>query len=381
MFVDASQRTFAVGIWVTGFSVGALVGPPLGGVLLAFFWWGSVFLVAVPAMALLVASGRLLLPEYRDPDPRPFDPVGTALSLLAVLAAIYGLKRAVHDGLAWPSAASILLGLGVGVAFVRRDRRRADPLIDARLLRMPAFGVSLGAYFLVTFVAVGALLFVFQYLQLVLGLSALTAALWAIPAFLAFVAGSLLTPPLVRRVRPAYTMTFGLLLAAAGYALLTRVDAGSGARPFIVATVVANLGEAPVFTLANDLIIGAVPTERAGAAAALSETGSELGGALGVAILGSLAAALYRGGVADAVPAGLSPDRAAAARDTLGGAVSVADTLPVPVARELLQTSRDAFVHGLHVAALSSALLAAGLAVLIGVLLRGVGRPGALSDE
>jgi MFS transporter, DHA2 family, multidrug resistance protein len=206
MFDDPRQRTVAIGVWITSFSAGAVIGPPLGGVLLEFFWWGSVFLLAVPVMGLLLVLGPLLLPEYRDPDAGRLDLVSAALSLVAVLAVIYGLKQVAQDGMGWPPAVSVLGGLAVGAVFVRRQQRLADPLIDLRLFRLPAFSASLATYMLATFVAFGAFLFIFQYLQLVLGLSPLRAALWTVPSFTAFIVGAMLTPVIVRRVRPAYVM-------------------------------------------------------------------------------------------------------------------------------------------------------------------------------
>jgi MFS transporter, DHA2 family, multidrug resistance protein len=373
MFLESHQRTVAIGVWITSFSAGAVIGPPLGGVLLEFFWWGSVFLLAVPVMAVLLVLGPILLPEYRDPEAGRLDLVSAALSLAAVLAVIYGLKQTAQDGLGWLPALTIVAGLALGLVFVQRQRRLADPLIDLQLFRMPAFSVSLAVYLIATFVAFAAFLFIFQYLQLVLGLSPLRAALWAVPSFLAFIVGSMLTPQIVRRVRSVYVISGGLALAAAGYGLLTQVEQGSGLAVLVTASVIFSLGEAPVFTLATDLVIGTAPPERAGSAAAISETSSELGGALGIAILGTIGTALYRGQLADGIPAGVPPDAAEAARDTLGGAVAAGEQLPDPLAGELLDAAREAFTDGLQVAALASAVIAAATAVVAAVLLRRVG--------
>jgi DHA2 family multidrug resistance protein-like MFS transporter len=228
-------------------------------------------------------------------------------------------------------------------------------------------------YLLATFVGFAGFFFIFQYLQLVLGLSPLEAALWAVPSFAAFIVGSMLTPLIVRRVRPAYAMSAGLALAAAGYGLLTQVDKASGLGVLVTATVIFSLGEGPVFTLTNDLIIGAAPPERAGAAAGISETSSELGGALGIAVLGSMATALYRSQVADGIPAGVPREQADAARDTLGGAVAASHQLPAPLDGELLDAARDAFTQGLHVAGVTSAVISGTMAVLAAVLLRRAG--------
>ncbi|HKX46397.1 MAG TPA: MFS transporter, partial [Planctomycetota bacterium] len=319
LFHDPEQRTFAIGVWITSYSVGAAIGPLLGGVLLQYFWWGSVFLLGVPVMVLLLALGPKLLPEYRDRDAGRIDLTSAAMSLVAILAVIYGLKLLAQDGLDGRSAVPIAVGAAVGAAFVRRQRRLQDPLVDLRLFRSPAFSASLTAYMLATFLAFGVFVFVAQYLQLVLGLSPLQAGLWTMPWPLGFVVGSLLTPRLVRRTSPAALMAGGLLVAAVGFALLGRLDVSSSPALFVASSVLFSLGLAPVFTLATDLVVGSVPPERAGTAAALSETSSELGGALGIAVLGSIGVAVYRSGMSRGLPEALPHDAAAAARDTLGG--------------------------------------------------------------
>jgi MFS transporter, DHA2 family, multidrug resistance protein len=373
MFLDERERTIAVGVWIASFSAGGAIGPLAGGVLLERFWWGSVFLLAVPVMALLLVAGPLLLPEYRDPRAGRLDLVSAGLSLAAVLLVIYGLKQLAQDGLGWPPALSILAGLGVGLAFVRRQQRAAKPLLDLRLFANRAFSAALATNTLGFFVAFGALLFIAQYLQLVLGLPPLRAGLWTVPSGGGFILGSLLTPLLVRRLRPAFVMAGGLGLAAVGFVLLTQVDAASGLAVLVTGSVVFSLGLAPVFTLAADLAIGAAPPARAGAASAISETSSEFGGALGIAILGSVATAVYRGQVTDAVPAGVPPEAAAAAQDTLGGVVAVAGQLPGRLGAELLDAARQAFTQGLQLTFAVSAAVAVGGAILVVSLLRHVG--------
>jgi MFS transporter, DHA2 family, multidrug resistance protein len=373
MFADPRQRTVAIAVWATSFSVGAAIGPVLGGVLLEWFWWGSVFLLAVPVMVLLLLVGPVLLPEFRDPDAGRLDLVSAVLSLASVLLVIYGLKQLAQDGLGWEPGLSVVTGLAVGVVFIRRQGTLADPLLDLSLFANRALSASLATFTLSLFVAFGSFLFVAQYLQLVLGLSPLEAGLWLLPSSAGLVLGSMLTPLLARRASPALVMAAGLVLAAVGFGLLTQVDGASGLGMLVVGSVVFSLGVAPVGTLATDLVVGAAPPERAGAAAALSETGAELGGALGIAVLGSIGTAAYRGRVADAIPAGVPSEAAAAARDTLGGAVAAAQQLPDQLGVALLDAARQAFTHGLHLTAASSAAVAAGLAVLAAVLLRGVG--------
>ena len=228
MFEDAGQRTLAIGVWITSFSAGGAIGPVLGGLLLEQFWWGSVFLLAVPVMGLLVALGPRLLPEFRDRAAGRLDPLSAALSLAAVLAVVYGLKQFALQGPGRFATASLLAGLAVAVLFVRRQRRLPSPLLDLRLFRVPVFSAALASYALGIFVVFGPDLFVDQYLQLVLGLSPLRAGLWLLPAARGFVVGSLLTSRLVRWASPQAVMTAGMVLGAVGFGLLTLVGSRSG---------------------------------------------------------------------------------------------------------------------------------------------------------
>ncbi|HWJ55020.1 MAG TPA: MFS transporter, partial [Vicinamibacterales bacterium] len=370
MFLDPRQRTTAIGVWITSFSVGGAIGPLIGGVLLEAFWWGSVFLTAVPVMILLLIVGPRLLPEYRDAAAGRPDPISALLSLVAVLAAIFGLKRIAQDGLGVVPVLCIGAGAAVGVTFVRRQLRLRDPLIDLRLFRAPAFTAALATYGLSILFSFGGFLFLPQYLQLVLGLSPFRGGLWTLPWALAFVVGSTLTPLLVRRVRPAFVMAGGLVLAAAGFALFTRIDASTGFAMFAGGSTMFALGLAPVFTLTTDLIVGSAPPERAGAASAISETSAELGGALGIAIFGSIGVAVYRRMIGDALPASVPAAAGEAARATLGGAAAVASQLPTALGAELTRGARTAFIAGLQLCAAISALGSLALAVLAGVALR-----------
>jgi DHA2 family multidrug resistance protein-like MFS transporter len=295
-----------------------------------------------------------------------------ALSLVAVLAVIYGLKRFAEDGQGWLPALAVAVGLIVGAAFVRRQRRLADPLIDLRLFRLPAFSAALAAYTLVAFVTFGLFLSIYQYLQLVHGLSPLAAGLWAIPSSGGFIVGSMLAPLLVRRWRPASVMAAGLVVAAGGFAALTQID-GDSLALVVTGSVIFSIGLAPVFTLTTDLIVGAAPPERAGAASAISETGAEFGGALGIAILGSISTAVYRHELTASVPAGVPAAEAGAARETLGGAVAAADRLADPLGAALLEAAREAFLQGFQLTAAVGAVGALMTAVLVAIMVRRVG--------
>jgi DHA2 family multidrug resistance protein-like MFS transporter len=377
MFLDPEQRTVAIGVWVTSYSVGAAIGPLLGGIVLEYFWWGAVFLLGVPAMLLLLVLGPLLLPEYRDPNAGRLDVTSALESLVAVLLVIYGLKHMAEQGPGWVSVAAIVGGLAVGTSFVRRQRALSDPLIDLELFRAPAFSVSLGTYALGTFVAFTMYVFLAQYLQLVLGLSPLKAGLATVPMMLAFIAGSAVVPRMAQRVRPAYAMAGGLAVTAAGFAVLAGVEA-LGLPGLIAGSVIYSVGLTPVVILATDLIVGSAPVQRAGAASAISETGSELGGALGIALLGSLATAVYRGMMASWMPAAVPRDIGEAARATLGGAVHAAKSLEPEQAAQLVATARAAFTQAFEVTALVCAGLAVAAAIGTVLVLR---EAGARSEE
>ena len=367
MFLDPGQRTVAIGVWIASFSAGGALGPLLGGVLLEHFWWGSVFLVNVPVMLLLLVLGTRLLPEFRDPAAGRIDPISAVLSLLSVLAVIYGIKRIAAGEHVLLSVAAIILGSVIGITFVRRQRTLSDPLIDLSLFRSRAFTASLLVNVLGFFVAFGTFLFIAQYLQLVLGMSPLQAGLWTAPSGLAFIAGSMLAPVLARRMRPTRVMASGFVVAAAGFALLTQIGRSDGPSVVVAAYVILSLGLAPVFTMATDVIVGLAPAERAGMAAALSETSTEFGGALGIAILGSIVTAVYRTAMASAdVPF------PAEARDTLGGAVAIAASSPGQAGALLLAASREAFTDAVVLTSTVSAALVLIAAIVTAVVLRDV---------
>ncbi len=360
MFRDARERTFAIGIWISSFSAGGAIGPLVGGVLLEHYWWGSVFLVGVPVMLLLLILGPLLLPEFKDPNAGRIDLVSAALSLIAVLATIYGIKHMAEHGVGWRAVVPILAGIILGTVFMRRQRHLDDPMLDLRLFRNAVFSASLAINVMGFVFLFGSFLFIAQYLQLVVGLSPLQAGIWGVPSAMAFILGSLIVPMLAHRFRPASVMAGGLALAAIGFALLTRIEIGSSVALVVVASVIFSLGFTPVVALTTELIVGSAPPERAGSAAAMSETSLEFGGALGIAVLGSIVTVVYRSEMAQSVPAGVPADAARIAAATLGGAVAEAGHLPAELSAHLLTLARAAFVEGMQ---LSASIATIGLVV------------------
>lgn len=373
MFHDPQERTVAISVWIMSYSAGAAIGPLIGGVLLEHYWWGSVFLINVPVMLLLLAVGPVLLPEFRDPDAGALDPASALQSIVAVLAVIYGLKRIAEDGVGWFSVLSIVAGVAIGAAFVRRQRRLDDPLIDLSLFRSRAFNTALAVNILGFCTTFAAFLFTAQYLQSVLGLSPLEAGLWSLPSALAFIGGSIVTPAIVRRFHPADVITGGMIVSALGFVMLAFVDDVAWPLGMLVAgSVVSSVGLTPVVTLTTDIVLTAAPPERAGAASALSETSSEFGGALGIAVLGSIVTAIYRGEVASTLPAAVPAEAAEAARRTIGAAVSVASELPGALGVEVLGSARGAFAHAFETTAAISAVIAIAVALLAMALLKRV---------
>ncbi|WP_129664676.1 MFS transporter [Phytoactinopolyspora endophytica] len=372
MFQDARQRATAIGLWAASVSVGVAVGPLVGGLLLETFWWGAALLVGVPVMALVVIAAPLLVPEYRAPNAGRLDVFSVALSMAALFPVVYGVKELAKAETFTGPALALAAGVAVAVVFVRRQLRLPNPLLDVRLFGNRAFSGALGVFLLAAVALGGVYLLFTQYLQLVAGLSPLEAGLWILPAALLLVVASTVSPMLARRFRPASIIAAGLLLSAIGYGVLTQVGSPSGLTLLIVGFYILYPGIAPTMALTTNLVIGSAPAEKAGAASAVNTTASDLGVSLGIAVLGSIGTAVYRSGMADEVPAGLTGPAADNARDTLPGALAAVNELPATAADTLLEPAREAFTSGLNVAAGIAAVLALAAAVLSLTILRRV---------
>lgn len=371
MFREERQRTVAIAVWSVSLPLGGAVGPLVGGAVLQAFWWGAVFLLAVPVMAVLLATGPVLLPEYRNAAAGRPDFLSVGLSLAAILPVVYGLTEIAEGGLRVIPAVGVVAGLLVGWGFVRRQRILADPLVDPRLFREPGFSAALGINALVYFVILGMMLLISQYLQLVLGLPALRAGLWMLPAMCGLIAGSLVTPLFTRSLHPSYAIAAGLAVAAAGFGLLAQASS-LGLAAVVTGSAVFGLGLAPVTNLVVGLVLGSAPPQLAGAASGLSETSTELGGALGIAILGSVGTAVYHYQVTGHIPRGTPGPAARAIGATLGDASMTAGQLHGPAASAVLASARAAFATGVDVAADVSAVITAALAVVAVARLRQV---------
>ncbi|MEU8330711.1 MFS transporter [Micromonospora sp. NPDC048839] len=377
MFPDAKQRGTAIGIWTATLTGGIAIGPVLSGILLEHFWWGSIFLINIPAMLLLLLLAPLLVPEFRNPAAGRFDLISAALSLGALLPVIYGIKEMARDGLSPVRVLAIVGGLLVGALFLHRQRTRAYPMVDLALFRRRGFAGSLAVNLLAMFAIVGFAIFTTQHLQLVLGLSPLRAALWSLVPSLAVGGVAPAAAALAQRVERAYPIGAGFAIAVLGFVVLTRVTPDSALWVLLVGASIYAGGLVLVMSLVTELVLGAAPPEQAGVASALTESSSELGGALGMAILGSVGAAVYHREIVDGLPAGLPADSGAAAQETLAGALAVAQGLPADLADAVRHAAGVAFTDGMHLAA-----IAAMVAMLLGAAaalttLRGV-RPAGL---
>ena len=364
IFLDPGQRQFAIGIWITAFSVGSAIGPVVGGVVLQYADWPSIFLVAVPVMLALLVLGPFLLPEYRDPAARPIDLVSVLLSLASILTATYGLKKLAEGDVAAVPLLVLLTGLALGAVFIRRQRRLAHPLLDLSLFDQPRFCAAIAACSLSGMAMMGLYILITQYLQLVLMLTPLQTGLSLLPWSLGFVVGSLGAPLLTRRMSPVTAIVRCLLLGALGFVVVAFVGPDQGVLVMVVATTLMSLGLAPVFTLGNEIILTAAPPERAGAASAVSETSGELSAALGIALLGSLGLALYRLGLDPALLAALPEAGRAEASATLGATWIAVQGLPPAAGLPLFDNARVAFTHAVRV----NALIGAGLLLFASLL-------------
>ena len=370
LFADPKQRASAIGVWAGCFTAGAIIGPVVGGAMLAHFWWGSVFLLGVPAMAILLALGPLLLPEYRNPSPGRLDFASVVLSLIAILPFVYGLKELARHGWRPLPVVAVVAGLVLAGWFARRQIRLPDPLLDLRLFRNSQFSISLGGLMSCAMLNGATMIFAAQYFQLVDGLSPLSTGLAMLPGMVASIVSVQAAPLLARRIRPAYVIGAGLVITAIGMAVITRAGPADGPVTLMAGFALTCVGGGPIVALGTDLVLGSVSAEETGSASGVVQTNSEFGYALGIAVIGSLGSLVYRSQIDGAVPADLSATAAADVRESLTGAVAVAGDLPAALGAAVLTAAGNAFSSALHTVAGLAGIVAAALAVLFVTKLR-----------
>lgn len=356
IFTDATERRTAIAIWASGYAAGAALGPITGGILLEHYWWGSIFLIALPIMLPLLILGPWLIPNSKDPNPGAIDPLSIVLIMTTMTPAVYAIKHFAHKGLDLLTASMLILALLCGFIFTRRQLTRTNPMLDVRLFTNKRFTGAALTNLMTVFSLVGFLYFVSQHLQLVSGLSPLQASLVLLPGLALSVIAGLVVVYLVKFVRlwVMICMALGLMVIAFALVMLTA-HTGSDTS-ILIAFALLGTGIGFAETLTNDIIMSAVPPEKAGAASAISETAYESGAVLGIAVLGSILNAAYLAHLV--IPAGVSEPDAALARETLGGAVAVADQVGGQAGSALLESAQQAFDAGvLYTAGIGGVLM------------------------
>ncbi|MGW2787172.1 MFS transporter [Streptomyces populi] len=363
VFPDRRERALAIGIWSAVAAVGAAVGPLLGGFLLEHFWWGSVFLVNIPLMIVSLPVGRLLLPESHGDRDGPWDVAGALMAAAGLFGLVLGVKRLGGEAPFGPfTLGSLLVGTVLMTAFVRRQRRRAHPLVDLRMFARPAFSTSVGCIVLAMLALVGLELIAAQYLQLVLDLSPLQTGLRLLPLTVAAMAAGLAGARLLRRFGPRAMVCFGFCLTAAAVVTLTAMGGNDNAGLLLFGFVLLGFGLETTLFGAYESMLSEAPQAQSGGAAAIGETSYQLGAGIGIALLGSVMNAAYAPGLSS-VP-GVPAADSAAAGHSLGEAYQIADRLGGASGAALRHAARDSFVHGLHV----TLLVSAGLLLLGAVM-------------
>lgn len=359
LFDDESQRSRAVGIWSAVLAMGVGIGPVVAGVLLAHFWWGSVFLINLPVMLALVVVAPLVLPESRAGRAR-VDLLSAALVLGSVLPLIHGLQGLAADGWSAQHVAYAVCGLVVGVAFVVRQAAMAHPMLDLALLRRRGVGSSVAVNVIAQLAIMGNAILLTQYLQSVLGMSALRAALWSLAPTIVVGAVAPMAGVLAGRIGRPVVMASGLLVAAGGFAELLVTSAHSSIWTALLGATLVAAGLVAVLTLVTEFVIGSVPADRAGTMSGMLETTSEFAGALGMAVLGSIVNAVYRTEMAGA------PGASGPAGETLAGAVVESGRSGGAAGAALLEGARTAYVIAMHRAdVVAAALLVVGAVIAL----------------
>jgi EmrB/QacA subfamily drug resistance transporter len=362
---DAHERPKAIAIWASVTGAAGALGPVASGYLLGHFWFGSVFLVNVPIIVIALVAGWFLVPTSRDPEEAALDPVGALLSIVGIVSLVYGLIEAPSSG--WASTSTLgafAVALVVLVLFVAWELRVAEPMLDMSFFRNPAFSTGTGGMILVFLSMYGVIFLVTQYFQLVHGYSPLSASLRTLPIAIIMIVVSPFTPRLSARFGAHRTVAFGMISVSVAFGLLATLGVHSPYAFMVVCFIPLTGGIALTMSPMTASIMSAVPARRAGAGSAMNDATRELGAALGIAVLGSLAASRYDGQVAKFLH-GLTAAQRSTANTSIAGALRVAGKLPQPAAQVLIAGSKGAFVSGLHFAAIGGAVLALLAAVFV----------------
>jgi len=358
------ERAKAIAIWAATTGAAGAIGPVASGWLLGHFWYGSIFLINVPIIAVALVAGWWLVPRSKDPEQAKLDPVGAVLSTVGIATLVYALIEAPNKG--WANIDTIgafVIALVVLAAFCLWELRRRDPMLEIRLFRNPAFSTGSGGMVLVFLAMYGVMFLITQYFQLVLGYTPLSAALRLLPIAPIMIVVAPFTPRLSARFGAHRTVAFGMALIAGGMLLFVHLGLHTPYLYVVACLLPLVSGIALAMSPMTAAIMSAVPPRRAGAGSATNDATRELGAALGVAVLGSVAASKYSSTLAHAVT-GLSGSAQRTARASIAGALHVAGALHGAAAQALALASKLAFIDGVHLASIAGAVLAAAAAVV-----------------
>lgn len=367
IFPDARERALAIGIWASMFALGMAVGPLVGGILLSYFWWGSAFLVAIPIVTLVVIAAPFVLPEYRAPDNNKLDIVSVFLFLTAILPIIFFIKESTKTGISYEILAVLIVGIISATGFIKRQRMLVNPLLDISLFVNSHFSLALSILLVGLFGVGGAMFLVTQYLQLVTGLSVVEAGFWmGAPALMMLVAG-IGAPLLAHYMRPGYVMANALGASAIGYIFLAMLFFIARTELLLIGYGLIYLGLGTIAALGTDLVVKTAPPEKAGSASAMSETVQELGIAVGVAVIGSMSTVVYRHVMTEQTAYVNLPNHITSKiEDSFWAASAMANIIPA----ELLNTAKLAFITGMSISTVITAIIILVLAILCAVALR-----------
>ncbi|MGQ0618090.1 MAG: DHA2 family efflux MFS transporter permease subunit [Acidimicrobiia bacterium] len=354
VFTDPKERANAIGAWAGTAALGIGIGPITGGFLLDHFWWGSIFLVNIPVVAGGLVAGYFLVPESRDPATPKLDFVGAGLSIVGLTALIYAIIEAPHRG--WGSGLTIgmfVFASAVLATFMVWEIRSSHPMLDLNFFKNPRFSASCGAITLTFFSLFGTVLLLTQYVQTVLGFSTVKAGAILLPLAAVMFVFAPLSAIWVRFIGSKIVVAFGLFASAASLALFATLEVGSSTLHVILITMLLGFGMANVMAPATECIMGSLPRAKAGVGSAVNDTTREVGGALGVAVLGSIMSSVYGNKVADSL-VGVDPNVVDQASDNVGQAVGFALNAPIPdeLAAQVIRAAQESFVSGLHIAAI-----------------------------
>jgi EmrB/QacA subfamily drug resistance transporter len=365
LFPGRRERAKAIGLWGATTGVGIALGPIVGGRLLEWFWWGSVFVAMVPVAATVLVLTVLFVPDSRDRSTPAPDWTGLVLSTAGMAALVFAIIQASAWG--WGSgrtAAGICAGLALLALFLLVERRSAHPMMDIALFRNPRFTAASAAVTVAFFALSGFIFLITQYFQFVKGYAPLETGVRLLPVALSVAAGSVLGARLTVRAGNKAVVTAGLLLLTAAFLWISTASAGTAYSQLALQMVVLGAGMGLTSAPATEAIMGAVSPDKAGVGSAVNDATRLLGGTLGVAAIGSIAASLYLHRLHATAPAGLPTPAARAADDSLGGALQAASRLPAGQAGGLRSSAVDAFLHGFHYGCLTAAAL-----VIVGAVL------------